>query len=98
MDLQESLQSRPPLQRLRKREVASALFNGFLDSVQSFATDVAQGFEELISPPLVDFPTLEDAKALTPVSELPDGAYEFIPSPEEPPTQRRRTSRALWNL
>uniref|UniRef100_A0A5K3EU97 RH1 domain-containing protein n=1 Tax=Mesocestoides corti TaxID=53468 RepID=A0A5K3EU97_MESCO len=42
--------SQVPIRRPRKREMVSAFFTGIFEKVQSFANDVAQGLDELVTP------------------------------------------------
>lgn len=39
-----------PLASMRKREIASVLVSRIFQSMHNFASDVAQGFDELIAP------------------------------------------------
>ncbi|CDS37619.1 C Jun amino terminal kinase interacting protein [Echinococcus multilocularis] len=48
--IEDTCRAQALVERMRKREIASALLSRIFQSVHNFASDVAQGFDELIAP------------------------------------------------
>ncbi|EUB64060.1 JNK-interacting protein [Echinococcus granulosus] len=48
--IEDTCRAQAPVERMRKREIASVLLSRVFQSVHNFASDVAQGFDGLIAP------------------------------------------------